>query len=317
MGNRRQIYYAANTIVGNLIAQEGELVLQETLQSYTGDYCIANGTYLTGPEPSIESKVLISIEGNPGAKFQYENSTKYFQLTRNEYSNHILPQVYYPEPNEEDYERGQFQRYFVQKINELSKLYEIDETQYKEVNQDNKVGINKRLYQKFEIQWMLTGIDATAINKSNIELQSKINPGINEYLENTMQFVKGDQRTEERYYPDGKIISAKLPIAYNIPEAQGQACLNCKFRNRNFCSKWQANVRNLYWCKSWQVMKGAKTTNTSNLSNLYTNGGEYFLNGEEYIGAYHIHPSKGPMVGAYHVSEPHEYLVPIGEESTY
>lgn len=314
MGNRRQLYYAANTVIGNLIAQEEEFVLQDTLQPYTGEYCIANGTYLTGANPSPESQVLISAEGNPGIKFQTENSTKYFKLTRNEYSKHIAPVVHYPEPTAEDYEKGQFQRFFVQKINEPSRLYEIDETQYKEVNRDNKIGIDKKLYQKFEVQWMLIGIDASMINKSNIELQSKLTPGVDEYLENTMQFVKGEQRTEERYYPDGKIISAKLPIAYNVPEEQGQACLNCKFRNRNFCSKWQANIRNLYWCNSWQVMKVA---NTSNLSNLYTNGGEYFLNGEEYIGAYHIHPEKGPMVGAYHVSEPHEYLVPIGEESTY
>ncbi len=48
----------------------------------------------------------------------------------------------------------------------------------------------------------------------------------------------------------------------------------------------------------------AKTQN-----NLHTNGGElYYSNGKEYIGPYHIHPSKGPMVGAEHTEAPHDNL---------
>ena len=42
---------------------------------------------------------------------------------------------------------------------------------------------------------------------------------------------------------------------------------------------------------------------------LNTTGGElYYENGAEYIGPYHIHPEKGPMVGAQHVPEPHALL---------
>jgi hypothetical protein len=49
--------------------------------------------------------------------------------------------------------------------------------------------------------------------------------------------------------------------------------------------------------------------------NLFTSGGEYMTrNGKEYIGEYHIHPDKGPMVGAIHVPYPHEYLYPIIDE---
>mgnify|MGYP003137474192 CR=1 FL=1 len=52
-------------------------------------------------------------------------------------------------------------------------------------------------------------------------------------------------------------------------------------------------------------------------SNLYTSGSE-FINrrtGEEYIGFYHIHPDKGPMVGAFHVSEKHDFLDKISNMS--
>ena len=42
---------------------------------------------------------------------------------------------------------------------------------------------------------------------------------------------------------------------------------------------------------------------------LVTKGGElYYENGSEYTGPYHIHPDKGPMVGAQHISEPHAQL---------
>ena len=48
-------------------------------------------------------------------------------------------------------------------------------------------------------------------------------------------------------------------------------------------------------------------------SNLYTKGNELKTTQDNkmYIGSYHIHPDKGYMVGATHVSEPHAYLSPI------
>ena len=52
------------------------------------------------------------------------------------------------------------------------------------------------------------------------------------------------------------------------------------------------------------------------LEDLFTRGGEYLTDkGENYIGFYHIHPSKGPMVGAKHTTTPHDYLYKIGQPS--
>ena len=49
-------------------------------------------------------------------------------------------------------------------------------------------------------------------------------------------------------------------------------------------------------------------------SNLYTSGGEFkTANGQNYIGDYHIHNSKGPMVGKTHTKKFHENLFPINE----
>ena len=48
-------------------------------------------------------------------------------------------------------------------------------------------------------------------------------------------------------------------------------------------------------------------------TSLFTGGGEYInrATGQEYIGYYHIHPLKGPMVGQFHTSTNHNYLDPL------
>ena len=51
-----------------------------------------------------------------------------------------------------------------------------------------------------------------------------------------------------------------------------------------------------------------------NQENLYTAGEElYYGDGTEYIGAYHIHMTKGPMQGAYHTEAKHSKLYYISE----
>ena len=43
--------------------------------------------------------------------------------------------------------------------------------------------------------------------------------------------------------------------------------------------------------------------------NLHTVGNYlYYIDGKEYVGFYHVHPEKGPMVGATHTQQPHAKL---------
>ena len=50
-----------------------------------------------------------------------------------------------------------------------------------------------------------------------------------------------------------------------------------------------------------------------NVNGLFTSGGEYKdQNGNNYIGAYHIHEKKGPMEGPVHVQRAHNKLIPVG-----
>jgi len=54
------------------------------------------------------------------------------------------------------------------------------------------------------------------------------------------------------------------------------------------------------------------TNETPVQENLFTDGSEYALiNGTPYTGEYHIHPDKGPMVGAKHITETHASLFPL------
>jgi hypothetical protein len=52
--------------------------------------------------------------------------------------------------------------------------------------------------------------------------------------------------------------------------------------------------------------------------NLITDGTEFIVEKtrKPYVGSYHIHPDKGPMVGAQHVKTPHDYLIPISGSNT-
>ena len=51
--------------------------------------------------------------------------------------------------------------------------------------------------------------------------------------------------------------------------------------------------------------------------NLITDGTEFIRpDGTLYSGAYHVHVTKGAMVGGSHISSPHDVLTPITAEAT-
>ncbi len=68
--------------------------------------------------------------------------------------------------------------------------------------------------------------------------------------------LKGLKRIkDELYYLDSKPVDKKLPEAYqlgNTLQSLNQMCSNCKFYADDYCIKWDADVRDKYWCKSWQ-----------------------------------------------------------------
>ena len=156
---RAQIYYAANELSEVQIAGPGEFIDSITLEPYEGPYVEANGQYIVGSNPKLGDPILKRIEGPGGAKFREPVS-----VTR--------------QPTEEEREDGSMIRYFAQKKNETSKIYEIDEEQYIAFNRENNVGIDSRMYHKIEMRWFISGKDAIQNNTINIELLNSRYPGM-------------------------------------------------------------------------------------------------------------------------------------------
>jgi len=254
---RAQIYYPANQLGEVQIAQAGEFINSITLEPYEGPYVEANGQYIAGSNPRLGDPVLKRIADLAGEKFRQPISTEYYKLTRREFDNHYEPVTVKIQPTVEDYEERVFQRYFAQKINEPTKIYELDEEQFLSFNRENNVGLDSRLYHKIQIKWTLIGDDAIQINRKNIELLDSRYPGMADQFTSPAEFVKQFLAADLdiRTYPDGQEISEKLPNAYGIPNEVEQKCLNCRFRHNNYCSKWVAQIRRNYWCESWKLSK--------------------------------------------------------------
>jgi|TARA_R100000081_G_scaffold84938_1_gene53643 hypothetical protein len=248
---RAQIYYAANELSEVQIAGPGEFIDSITLEPYEGPYVEANGQYIAGSNPRLGDPILKRVADLAGEKFRQPISSEYYRLTRREYDNHYSPVSVTRQPTEEEREDGSMIRYFAQKKNETSKIYEIDEEQYIAFNRENNVGIDSRMYHKIEMRWFISGKDAIQNNTINIELLNSRYPGMQSFFATPTQFVQF-QSPKNKTYPDGVMISDKLPDAYGESPNSNQACLNCHFRHNNYCSKWVAQIRRQYWCASWK-----------------------------------------------------------------
>jgi hypothetical protein len=63
-----------------------------------------------------------------------------------------------------------------------------------------------------------------------------------------------------RTYPDGEAIPESLPPAYMPAQDSGkqdQNCANCEYykASEGYCTKFDANVRPVYWCAKWEPME--------------------------------------------------------------
>ena len=114
-------------------------------------------------------------------------------------------------------------------------------------------------------------------------------------------------RNGDRVYADtNQAISSNLPSAYGLPTNGGQNCMGCAFYKNNNCSKWNAQVRQQYYCAAWLPpellipagdifrLEYPGITQTG----FYTEGNEFLLPHQMvrgakqryYVGHYHILP---------------------------
>jgi hypothetical protein len=158
-------YYPLSQLTTNLYTKGNEYILVETKEIYKGYYFkTSNGLIFSGKSPQdkpnrklqkinieevddletegIRSKQTFWTIGNPSYRFSQSTSP-------------ILPSYYYPNPTEQDYQIGEFERYFVSKVNEIE-FIEVNQIEYNRyLNSDPSVSY--QLYIPLKLSWVLTG----------------------------------------------------------------------------------------------------------------------------------------------------------------
>jgi hypothetical protein len=196
------MYYPKSQITPNLYTNGNEFVLSTTQEVYSGFYYkVSTGKFYTGrnqdDKPNVELLPLITsqtISTPTQENFQsnYITTTSIFDANNETYLNiksqqptsKFIP-TYLPEtPTQQDYQVGEFRRYFCKKTNQIQYI-EINQEQFDQlVAQDPQIEFS--LYLPFFIDWQLTGDEqqVARINKNSVELisfQQKL-PNLNQYL---------------------------------------------------------------------------------------------------------------------------------------
>jgi hypothetical protein len=197
------MYYPKSQIKTNLYTNGGEFALITTNQEYIGYYwSTSTGKNYSGKTPDdIDVVELITL---PQKSPSTSNSISNYIVTTglNEYYNNIkqlksqtlfLPTYYQPQPTQQDYQIGEFRRYFTKKTNEL--LYtEVSKDTYDNILNKNSQWLWQD-YLAFNIPWSISGDKLTVAktNKNIVDLTIKnlILPKFNDYLRNDyLKFYK-------------------------------------------------------------------------------------------------------------------------------
>lgn len=259
------MYYPKSQITTNLKTNGDEFQNPSTNLPYVGYYYItSNGDVFSNKSPNDKPTFRLTplststIEENPylleaqntDAFFLEGNRDSYYEIekggiysvTPDNPDAPSPPIQVSPQPTPQDYELGEFTRYFGYKGSSY-KTIETTKFQFNLLQNKSSI-IQYDLFTPVSITWMLGG---------NKESTAKTN----------FNLVKLKEKNQ------------------NLP----------------FFSKYFEGRYNQYF-------KFSKN------ENLYSNGKEliYSNSRKPYIGFYHIHPEKGPMVGAQHTKKDHDYL---------
>jgi hypothetical protein len=214
------MYFPKSQITPNLYTNGEEYVFLSTQENYIGYYFkTSTGKYYTGrnssdlpnleiikPEvnfdkiisntqspPNNVSIIATELEGpseatlNPKYNTNNIDVTSYLSLKNIDQTNTTIVPYYSPiNPTDQDYQMGEFRRFFCKKTNEIQYI-EIDPRQYSLLTSKDPQ-ILWQLYYPFNIPWTISGIlgEIYIVNKNIVELtmkQLKL-PRFNDYLKN-------------------------------------------------------------------------------------------------------------------------------------
>jgi hypothetical protein len=211
------MYIPKNRIKTNLYTSGNEFIVKSSEKNYTGYYhSLYNGQFFSGKNPNdsniieiinsevkgvldsppnlIETNVIALFPEDPDPLVNREqwnqgDISAYLTLkgksTKDEQPRE-MPQFHYASPTEDDYQLGQFTRYFLVKVNEL-RYMEVSEKTY-----DSIISLSSNivweLYIPFKTQWTIDGIEDEVfdINRNQvlIQEQSLNRKGLQEFLNN-------------------------------------------------------------------------------------------------------------------------------------
>ena len=199
-------YYPLSQITLNLYTNGNELYNATTFETYIGYYYqLSSGKYFSGKTPqdlpsfelienpptlypsinSFNSPPEYSISTNDGVlNFPYPNDFNYRDYPKYLPINRILPYYNPVLPSQQDYQNGEFRRYFCKKTNE-NKYIEINQNIFDQlVAKDPRIQFT--LYIPFYLDWQLTGTkeQVAKVNRDNTLLTSttlKL-PALDQYL---------------------------------------------------------------------------------------------------------------------------------------
>ena len=166
------IYYPPNQIRPNLLANTGEFVFASNTLPFSGSYHqLSNGRYYTGALHSNDSVEIIpissitqpsSISNDPRVNATLvvvddTNTTNsvYSRLTNQDTLVKEAPTNLQNLPTEQDYQIGEFTRYFAKKINQDSYLEFTKDLYDRLISKDPSIYYEQ--YIAFKMPWRLTG----------------------------------------------------------------------------------------------------------------------------------------------------------------
>jgi hypothetical protein len=245
-----------------------KFILLKTEKSYTGDYFVTDkGRIFAGTDPQNIIGELRPISSDPLPNINnVPVNNRIYSILKEKQANKQgfyvpIPSIV-PPPTPEDYSRGYFRRYIVVRLNDKSYF----ETT-KEVFEDFFIkNYNTTLNKVFRINWSLKEDNEEDNTKTLRYFETKL-PGIFDFFPDKKQYsLKAgvvNISPTTRIYPDGVTIPKILPAAYQEGNKQintidnprvpsNQYCGNCKFHQKGYCNRWNANIRHNYWCAVWQ-----------------------------------------------------------------
>ena len=156
------MYYPKSQISTPLYTNGDKFTLNE--RDYIGNYWVdSKGNNYSGKSPQNPPNNLLTLK-TPSTNLDVESPLSFFKSnpeyynSKNEKFSLIAPLPPISSviiPTKDDYQTGEFQRYFVRKRNEFKYIEISSNTYQKYVNQDQ--GVQWQLYAPIQISWILTG----------------------------------------------------------------------------------------------------------------------------------------------------------------